>query len=124
MSALCLLAGGASLRFASGLLTLAWTHSVEKVEWRETWGATPAGLELVEARIRGSGAGMEPGEGARLEGGFWVWRPGRPALAELVLARSGATADWRICEGERCREVGDLIGAAPAGAPVRLVPCD
>ena len=124
MSVLCLSAGGASLRFATGLLTLAWTHSIEKVEWRETWAATPAGLELVEARIEGSGAGMEPGEGARLEGGFWVWRPERPALAEVILARSGATADWRICEADRCRSAEEALGRPADGEPARLVPCD
>lgn len=124
MTALCLLAGGTSLRFAAGLLTLAWTHSVEKVEWRETWGATPAGLELVEARVKGSGAGMEPGEGARLEDGWWVWRPMRPALPELRLARSGATADWRVCLDGACRPLGESLGPAHDAETVRLAPCD
>lgn len=124
MSALCLAAGGATLRFATGLLTLAWTHSIEKVEWRETWAATPAGLVLVEARVKGSGAGMEPGEGARLDGGFWVWRPARPPIAELRLARSGATADWRICEGEVCRTAEAALGRAADGEPARLFVCD
>ena len=28
-------------------LSLAWTHSVEKIEWQEDWRITPGGLELV-----------------------------------------------------------------------------
>jgi hypothetical protein len=40
--------------------TLVWTHSVERTEWRESWRVTPAGLVLTEARVKGSGAGMEP----------------------------------------------------------------
>ena len=62
----------------STAFTLGWTHSVEHVRWEEDWRVTPAGLELVEARVQGSGAGMEPPEGARLAGGWWTWRPARP----------------------------------------------
>lgn len=123
MSAVCLFAGAASLRFAAGLVTLAWTHSIEKVEWRETWAATPAGLELTEARIKGSGAGMEPGDDARLEDGWWVWRPRRPALAELHLARSGATSDWRICVEGRCATIEALLGRPMDGGEARLASC-
>ncbi len=123
MSGVCLLAGGTSAKVAAGLLTLAWTHSVEKIEWQEVWRATPAGLEIVEARVRGSGAGMEPGEDARLVDGRWVWRPRRPAVAELWLARSGATADWRICVDGVCRTAEEILGRAMDGEAVRLVGC-
>ena len=74
---LCL-AGAETLRLAVTAFTLAWTHSVEHLRWEEDWRVTPAGLELVEARVQGSGAGMEPPEGARLAGGWWTWRPARP----------------------------------------------
>lgn len=124
MSALCLAAGGASLRFAGGLLVLAWTHSIEKVEWRETWTATPAGLELVEARVKGSGAGMEPGPDAQLIDGWWVWHPRRAPLADLRLARSGATADWRICTAGSCRTVEALLGRPMDGGEARLAVCE
>lgn len=124
MSAICLFAGAASLRFAAGLVTLAWTHSIEKVEWRETWAATPAGIVLTEARIKGSGAGMEPGDGARLERGWWVWTPNRPASAELHLARSGATGDWRICAEGSCATIEALFGRPMDGGEARLAPCD
>ena len=123
MSGLCLLAGETSVRLAASLLTLAWTHSIEKVEWRETWSATPAGLELVEARIKGSGAGMEPGEGARLVDGWWVWRPHRPAMPDVLLARSGATADWRLCLDGTCRSAEAILGRPQDGATIRLAVC-
>ena len=123
MSGICLAAAGVSVRLAT-VVTLVWTHSIEKVDWRETWRATPAGLELVEARTKGSGAGMEPGDDARLEDGWWVWRPLRPALPDLRLARSGATADWRICLDGICRSLDESLGPESRGETVRLVPCD
>ena len=116
---LCVLGGGAALRLATVAFTLAWTHSVERTRWEEDWRVTPAGLTLVEARVQGSGAGMEPPEGARLVDGWWTYRPARPPLPELVLAASGATgAGWSLCAEGRCREIG-----ATRGAPLRLAPC-
>ena len=67
---LCILAAGKTTVLAVSAFTLSWTHSVEKTRWEEDWRVTPAGLEIVEARVKGSGAGMEPPEGAVLEG--WV----------------------------------------------------
>jgi hypothetical protein len=124
MTAICLAAAGVSVRVATTLLTLAWTHSVEKIEWRETWTATPAGLELVEARVKGSGAGMEPGDDARRDGAFWVWHPHVRPLTEVILARSGATADWRLCVDGTCRTAEQILGRAMDGEPARLVACD
>jgi hypothetical protein len=116
---ICVLGGGAMLRLAASAFTLAWTHSVERTRWEEDWRVTPAGLELVEARVQGSGAGMEPPEGARLVDGWWVYRPGRPPQPELVLAASGATGGgWTLCVAGDCREIG-----AAAGPALRLVPC-
>ena len=77
---ICLLAGSAIAPLMAGAITLAWTHSVEKIVWEEDWRSTPAGLELVEARVRGSGAGMEPPPEARLVNGVWSWKP-EPAAA-------------------------------------------
>ena len=67
---ICLLAGSTIASLMAGAITLAWTHSVEKIVWEEDWRSTPAGLELVEARVRGSGAGMEPPQGAHWHGRF------------------------------------------------------
>ena len=118
---LCVAAGGtALLRIAATAFTLAWTHSVERVRWEEDWAVAPGGLTLVEARVRGSAAGMEPAPEARLSEGWWRWRPGRGPQAELVLAASGATPDgWTLCAAGTCREPGRF-----PGEPVRDYACD
>ena len=70
---LCILAAGKTTVLAVSAFTLSWTHSVEKTRWEEDWRVTPAGLEIVEARVKGSGAGMEPPEGAVLKDGWWTY---------------------------------------------------
>jgi hypothetical protein len=118
---LCLLAGALTVPLMSDAITLAWTHSVEKIPWEEDWRAGAAGLELVEARVRGSGAGMEPPPDARRVNGVWAWHPTIPAQSEVVLRRSGATEDWRICIVGACRPAGAYV---PADAdPVTLKVC-
>jgi len=115
----CVVAGAVALRFAATAFTLGWTHSVEGARWEEDWRVTPAGLEITEARVRGSGAGMEPGEDATLRDGWWRWRPASPPIPELLLAASGATqGGWELCADGACRS----LGAAP-GPPVRIAPC-
>jgi hypothetical protein len=119
---LCLAAGALVISLGAGEITLGWRHSVQKTLWEEVWRETPAGLEIVEARIEGSGAGMDPPDGAKLVNGFWRWHPGLPPLKEVVMRRSGATADWRICTASGCRPMGDYL---PADAdPVTLKTCD
>jgi len=119
---LCLVAGIATVPLLAGAITLAWTHSVERIAWEEDWRWTPLGIELVEARVRGSGAGMEPPPEARLVAGSWAWRPAMPPRGEIVMRRSGATADWRICVSGVCRPMGTYV---PADAdPVLLKSCD
>ena len=115
---LCLLAGGKLTVLATAAFTLSWTHSVERTEWEEDWRVTPAGLEIVAARIRGSGAGMEPGPDAVLADGWWTYAPDLPPLRELVLGNSGAAQAWTLCGGGRCL----TLGAEP-GQPLRLAPC-
>ncbi|MEZ5476052.1 MAG: DUF1850 domain-containing protein [Thiolinea sp.] len=116
---LCVLTAGKTLTLAVSLFTLSWTHSVEKTGWQEDWQVTEQGLQLLQARVKGSGAGMEPGDDAVLKDGWWVWQPDLPAQAELLLAASGATgAGWRLCHSGGCMEL-----AAEAGQPVRLEVC-
>lgn len=116
---LCILAAGKFAVMAVTAFTLSWTHSVEKTRWEEDWRVTPAGLELVAARVQGSGAGMEPGDGALLRDGWWIWRPDLAVQPRLVLAASGATgAGWRLCAGADCRDIG-----ASTGQPVEVRSC-
>jgi len=119
MSGVCILAAGKTLALAATAFTLSWTHSVEKTEWREAWAVTPAGLVLTEARVKGSGAGMDPGEGARQVDGWWVWTPEGPPVPELALAASGATVSpWTLCTDAGCLDLG-----AAAGEPLVIAPC-
>ena len=67
--ALCLSAGTLVASLAVQAFTLAWTHSIEKVRWEEDWRIAGDRLEIVAARIRGTGAGMEPPAGAVLQAG-------------------------------------------------------
>ena len=92
--------------------TLAWVHSVERTEWQEDYRIVSGRLALVEARIRGSGAGMEPPPGAVLDGGWWRYHPDLPPLPELRLTRSTVTADYRLCWDSVC-------GPLSAFAPIR-----
>ncbi|MFX8809293.1 DUF1850 domain-containing protein, partial [Acinetobacter baumannii] len=78
--------------------TLAWTHSVEKIAWEEDWRILADGrLAIAAARIRGSGAGLEPPADAVLVDGAWTYRPELPPQAALRLTRSHFTADYRLC---------------------------
>lgn len=118
---LCFLAGALSVSLLSNHATLAWSHSVEKLLWEEDWRATPQGLVLERARVRGSGAGMEAGPDAVLRDGVWSWKPKLPSLDRVTLRRSGATADWRICRDGSCQPLSELV---PEDAdPVVLTTC-
>lgn len=70
MMGLCLgLAGIAWTTLPVRDFTLAWMHSIEHVRWEEDYLVTADGLVPGEARIQGSGAGMEPPQGAELRDG-------------------------------------------------------
>jgi len=120
---LCLAAGALAASLAVDSFTLAWTHSIEKVRWEEDWRIDRGRLIIVEARIRGSGAGMEPPPGAQLRDGVWHYRPALPPQAALTLAHSPYAADYEFCFGGRCRQLGDLLPGLPATAAVTLRPC-
>ncbi|ORE91628.1 DUF1850 domain-containing protein [Aurantimonas sp. 22II-16-19i] len=117
---ICILAAGKTTAIAATAFTLSWTHSVEKTRWEEQWRAGPAGLTVTQGRIEGSGAGMEPPEGARLVDGAYVYTLDRPPIPELALAASGATGGgWHFCaKGAPCIDLGEA-----AADPIRLHWC-
>jgi hypothetical protein len=117
---LCLASAGAVKTLALAAFTLAWVHSVEKVEWQEDWRVTPAGLELMRARVKGSGAGMEPPPEARLVDGWFQWQPDRAAMPQLLLGNSGAAGEWRLCAEGACNTLSELFGR-PIGANVTVM---
>jgi hypothetical protein len=111
--ALCVALGAKTLVIAATAFTLSWTHSVEKTDWREDWVIESGGLRIAEAWIKGSGAGMEPPDGAVLRDGWWRYRPVLPAQKRIALAASGATAGgWTLCADGSCRELGAAVGEA------------
>ncbi len=116
---LCILAAGKTVTLAVAAFTLSWSHSVEKISWEEDWTVGADGLHIAEARVQGSGAGMEPPEGATLKNGWWIYAPKVGKLPRLVLAASGATGKgWKLCTDDGCLELGTM-----AGEPVTLEPC-
>ena len=114
---LCLASGGIVKALSIATFTLVWTHSIEKVDWQEDWRVTPAGLELVQARVTGTGPGMEPPPEARLVNGWFQWRPERGPMPEVVLGNSGAAGEWRLCHGGNCKTLSDILGH-PVGVSV------
>jgi hypothetical protein len=82
---LCLAAGALSAVLAVNAFTLSWIHSIEKIRWEEDWRIEAGALVIDEARIRGSGAGMEP-------------PPGRCSGRRLALP-AGTAAAGRVAPG-------------------------
>jgi hypothetical protein len=122
---LCIATAALAMGLGIDTFTLAWTHSVERTEWRERWHVQGGLLHLEEARVRGSGAGMEPAEGAVLRDGWWVY-PGRLApVAALQLAVSGATGrGWQLCTAGACIDLEAHMAAGGAAPQVIRLSAD
>lgn len=98
-------------------------HSIEKIRWEEDYRIEAGKLVLVEARIRGTGAGMEPPAGAVLRDGVYHYRPPVAPLASLSLARSTYTTDYELCvEAKPCRPLSEWIPVS-AGT-TEAAPCE
>lgn len=121
MNACLLLAGAKQLLLAGSTFTLAWAQPVDSGRWEEDWTVGLSGFQLVETRIQGDG--IEPPQGAVLDGDVWRYHPALAFLEDrLVLARSGTMAgNWQICEQGACKPIPET-GAADEG-PAILVPC-
>jgi hypothetical protein len=109
MAGICLAAGALHAFIATTQFTLAWTHSIEKIRWEEDYRTTDGRLVLTEARVRGSGAGMEPPDGSVRRDGAWHYRPALPPQAALHLARSTYVKDYEVCVAGRCRSLAHWI---------------
>lgn len=115
---LCIAMGGKVAVLAVSAFTLSWTHSVEKTVWTEQWALLPEGLVVTEARVEGSGAGMEPPAGAVFDGAGWTYRPKSGPQERVLLADSGTTAPWTLCTASGCMTLGE-----GKGEPVVLSAC-
>ena len=98
MLGLCLgLAGTLWAQVPTDNFTLAWNHSIEKIRWEEDYNVMPQGLVLVEARVKGTGAGMEIPDNAYLKNGSWHYQPKLPILPVLRLGRTPEAGDFELC---------------------------
>lgn len=118
---LCLSAGAVLLSLPASAFVLSWTHSVERTVWREDWRIAGETLVLDEARVEGSGAGMEPTAGARLEGGTWIYPPRLRPLQRLRLAHSEFASDYSLCWSDKCELLATLVDHEQGA--VELHPC-
>ena len=108
--------------------TLAWTHSIEKVRWEEDYAvrlgdalSAPPVLQALTARVRGSGAGMEPPPDAVLRDGWYGYTPRTVSPQGLRLTRSAFTADYDWCVDGRCAPLAALL---PSDGDITLLtPC-
>ena len=121
--ALCLTAGAVSAVLAINGFTLAWMHSIERVRWEEDWRVDAGQLQIVAARIKGSGAGMEPPDDAVLQGGAWHYRPRVAPMDRLTLAHSPYTTGYELCTDGACRMLADYLPGIDDSATIVLAYC-
>ncbi|MGI2066264.1 DUF1850 domain-containing protein [Shewanella sp. MF08487] len=116
MLGLCLgLAGTLWVQVPTDNFTLAWNHSIEKIRWEEDYNVTSQGLVLVEARVKGTGAGMEITDDAYFKDGSWHYQPKLPTLPILRLGRTPEAGDFELCfnqisEKVQCHAMSHWIG--------------
>jgi hypothetical protein len=122
MSGICLVAG-LLVAALDDSITLAWTHSIQKIVWEEDYRREGAALRLTEARVRGTGAGMEPPQNATLKQGVWHYVPALPALPSVQLRHSPHTEGYRVCSGDRCRPLTEWLPGLPDETVMTLLPC-
>jgi len=119
----CVAAGGVIVALAMESFTLAWTHSIEKVRWEEDYRVEGSQLRLVEARVRGHGAGMEPPAGSTFANGVWHYDPHVPPLDALRLTNSNFAAGYEICSQGRCTLLAEAAPRAGDGDVIELRAC-
>jgi len=122
MNGICLVAGLLIAQFGDDI-TLRWTHSIQKIVWEEDYRREDDALRLVEARVRGTGAGMEPPATAVLRDGAWHYTPALPPLPRVVLRHSPYVAPYVVCAAGTCRPVTAWLPGLPEDALIELAPC-
>ncbi|WP_324732486.1 DUF1850 domain-containing protein [Pseudomonas paeninsulae] len=126
MIGLCMgLAGAVWAELPVVEFTLAWRHTIEKIRWEEDYRVTAEGLLLGEARVKGSGAGMEIPADAELREGSWHYQRQLAPLQPLRLGRTPEAGDYQLCFNQRCRSMSDWLGPPQATQPaVELWSCE
>jgi hypothetical protein len=123
-AALCIavLAAGAVHVLPTDHATLAWTHTVEHTRWEEDWRVAGTSLAVDEARVRSSGAGMEPPPDAVWSDGWWRYRPALAPLPEVILANSEFAPGYSLCWSGACRPL-QTFAARGSFARLAARPC-
>jgi len=127
--AICLSVGAAIVSIAAQQFTLSWTHSVERILWQEDWRVSGQNLTLVQARVRGSGAGMEVPDGAILKEGVWHYSASRNVLALYLTISPFGRDEYHVClPNKSCRPIPEILdesGVMPADSSyvVKVAPC-
>lgn len=119
-AALCIVTGAHLVTLPVNAFTLRWRHTIEKVLWEEDYLVAGDWLLLTRARIRGSGAGMDPPPDAVREGDAWSYRPSDRWRREVQLARSTIGEDYTLCVDGACRPLSALV---PVGRTTTLAAC-
>lgn len=120
---ICLAAGALAASIAANSFTLAWMHSIEKIRWEEDWHVAGSRLVLDEARIRGTGAGMEPPPDAVLKNGVWRYRPRLPPQTVLRLTHSPYTSGYELCSAGHCRPLAAYLPGIADDVVIEVAPC-
>lgn len=124
MIALCLSVGALSASLSIQAFTLAWMHSVEKIRWEEDWKIEGTSLYILEARVQGTGAGMEPPLGSVYKDGFWHYQPTVGPLQSVSLMHSPYTKGYEICFKNQCHPLEDLLPGINEIESIILTPCE
>jgi hypothetical protein len=119
-AALCIAAGAHLVTLPVNAFTLRWRHTIEKVLWEEDYLVAGDWLLLTRARVRGSGAGMEPPPDAVRDGDAWSYRPADRWRREVRLAHSEIGEDYTLCVEGTCRPLRTFV---PVGLPTILSAC-
>jgi len=124
MMVLCMSAGAVSVTLFVHSFTLAWMHSVEKIRWEEQWKIEGNFLQVTEASIRGSGAGMEPPPDALFKEGAWHYTPHVSPLKAVRLSHSPYTKEYELCFDDRCMPLNDFFENLPETDTIVLEACE
>ena len=120
-TALCIVVGTALHTLPARSFTLRWQHTVEKILWEEDYIVAGEWLYLSGARVRGSGAGMEPPPDAVKVGGAWHYRPAQRWHRAVALARSAYGQDYELCFDGACQPMSRWVPGPPE--PTTLSSC-
>ena len=124
MMALCMSAGAVSVTLFVHSFTLAWMHSVEKIRWEEQWKIEGNFLQVTEASVRGSGAGMEPPPDALFKEGACHYTPHVSPLKAVRLSHSPYTKEYELCFDGRCTPLNDFFENLPETDTIVLEACE